>query len=325
MINSLRHFSLLLLINLITLQLIGKDIIQLPNGLINPDVFIYLSTASRYFQQNSFNIHDALTVGPVIPIFFFIINFIIDIFNFENINHITIAKTSAIFMYSSLFYLFITIHEDLKSKLLAGLVFTAVLRFIPKTTDMLSFNGELFCAVLIIWSLYISINRGHIRYSHIYFVLLTVLVFYTKAQAAPIALLGFYYWYKSEDFKAIILLSILVMVFVEFILNQYQLGYFYRITDYMNYIGHGSSSELTIKDQLLWTIYSISNHFPVFVGFFIFNLVMRSYSMKESIFHLLYFACIVATITIPGKQYHHYLLLIMPYLALFSATRKLSL
>lgn len=302
---------------------------------INADSFLYISIANYYLFSPSVVIRDTFTVGPLIPVLLALTKGItlkfmrwtpdVDIYLLKGIAFLchVIITTSA--------YKVICYYIDTSKTFITLFL---LLAFLTMGTDTLSLNGELVSVTII--SLIMALFRSQRRDVILILMVsvLVVLAIYTKLQAIPI--LTLLILSESRDRRE--LRSIFVYVFcifaaVEAFLYLNEVGVTRNLSHIYRYLSQGalatsipdggsSSIYIALRRNLShfgWVVTELITYFPISL-FIVFALLFGNQRNRANFFSdwRVWICITIFSIGLPGRQFPHYLLLILPFILKFS-------
>jgi hypothetical protein len=322
---------------LLCLLLVGIPLLWMLPEYINPDTYIYLSTANYYLLDPSPTIKDAFTVGPVIPIVLAAIKYSISFFVPWSPDYDFLLVKLLVFI--SYFIIAIYSYKIIRSdcsEQISLIILLLILCLIPTRTDMLSLNGELAC-VAMLSVLHYSLQNNNIR--AVKFILLATLsavIIGTKIQAIPLLFLIIFSEVRNGRDLMLFVLSVAVAAAsLEITLYLNGTGIFKNIPALLKYVNHANAATavpgrygyISVLYQfcsdrfphLRWVLDNIFRHFPVYyIMVTLLVITVGKQNWRQVSIWILWFCLTVFTIWLPGYEFEHYVLFAIPFIWKFA-------
>lgn len=324
------------------LFLVGIPLIWLSPDEINPDSHQYISIADYYLYSSNTDIRDALTVGPVIPAILAIIKFsIIKFATWGPDANIVLLKALAFICYVVIFasaYKLIAEFID-ERKTSIALIFLLV--FLTMRMDSLSLNGEL-ASVAMISVLMVLFRKNDKNLSNLLSIsIFSVLVIYTKLQAAPILLLLILSESRSKtEFIKTSCYIVGALLIAETFLYANGAGIIRNLASLYNYVsqeapspantlpgaGHAYNIIKEYSYHIEWILQNLALNFPL-LFFVIFALAFENKKPNSNYFSSwkIWICVTIFVIALPHRRFEHYLILTIPFIIRFAGPAIFSI
>jgi len=313
-------------------MVIGIPIVFIHPSNLNQDTYQYLSIANAYFKSEHWRIRDVHTVGPVLPALLALIKGALPrACRFNADCDVLIVKFVAFACYASI-GLSAMVYSKARSSSWSAVPLAIALMFfaLPHEKDVYSLNGELLCGALL--AVFITVashpTLSRLRLSILTFIALCVL--YTKLQA--ILLLALAYWTGVEKgqrhrafawFGGGLVIAELIFLFAGG-------GWLLKAAALFTYVVHGQATSTLAPSQsasvytrlaehlahLWWTLSRAWWYFPACAIAMLCAFRRSTANNGRSLFAM-WLLVTVFTIYLPGREYFHYLLFVIPILFVY--------
>lgn len=264
------------------------------------------------------------------------------------------TRISAIILLSLIIFLtFRILKQNMNNSVSYLLILPLIIFFsFTKDPDFLHYSSELLSTFIIILSYWLFIKFEENNSKNFFYFLIPVIlsfIFFSKIQFAPVALTIFSFMLIVSFTKDRLSLNFFVLIFSFFLtpiillsiyysnnsLNDFFINYFQYPRDYITIMNENNVSSLSgNKEDFLKTsknIYfnhlilnSALHYFYIFfllflIIFFIFlkRKTIKGLIGKNLILNLLVIFSLLFSILIPGRNFRHYLISIMPFVPIF--------
>lgn len=307
---------------LIAIYILFPRIFSFDINFLNPDTFAYIAISNFYFYSDNLIVRDAFTVGPVIPLYLFFIKLVISkFFVWKGYYDILIVNATSLTCYVIFVICIMRVNSKLKIPQIFSIAYiTFVLYFLPISTDTVSLNGELVASTfLILLFLLVRIKNDSIFYI-LKISFLAILCIYTKLQS--ILILLFILNYGINSFRTKISIIFIIIIF-DLLLFNFNLGVTYNFSNMINYIQMQPHNKFSIEHILLkidHINFVVVESYKLFVVMPFLSLAIifsKNYNKWYRAPWFLLFITLL-TIYIPGRNFQHYFLFLMPFIVFYS-------